>query len=595
MAKAEETATESDKTEAKTVKPKKATSQSARFREILGVFNKYNVLGNLARQTNPEEVRHAFEELGPTFIKLGQMLSVRTDIVTQAFSDELQNLQDNVRADDFPISKQTIETELRCPLADVFSEFEEQPFASASIGQTHRATLLDGTKVAVKVQHPDIQEEITLDMSLLKKVLPIIKFIPDANVLNPKEVLEEVRTSLMDEVDYNKEAENGMRFYENNHGEGIIVSPRFFLEHCTRRVLVMEFMAGESLKVFLDREIEEAQQEEYRKIKKEIGDVLVKNYLKQVFEDGFFHADPHPGNILIEFTQVEALAPIKNRTKTKRLGNLTFQMHYEEEQELPPYRIAYLDFGMMGHLDQSLIDRLSKVVTSLYFNNTMEIGSAVLNLCHQTGPFQPDDFFEELSVFLGRYSDMAIGDMDFQQLFFQVVDICRRNNLQMDPAITMLVKAFATLEGVVQVLDPELSMIKVAIPFGEMYLRKQLNWGDVGRKIGWEFLSVAKALPKLPEKTVGALDIFNRGQAKLNLEIKRQDEIFNRVERLVNKLVVGLVLAAIIIGSSMLVEFSPHANSSFITSLGLFGYGASLATIIILALSALWKRIKRRK
>lgn len=595
MANAEDTAKKSTESPQSSAGPKKAATQGARFREILAVFNQYNVLGNLARQTNPEEVRQAFEELGPTFIKLGQMLSVRTDIVTPAFSEELQNLQDNVRADDFLTSKQTLETELQCPLTAVFREFEEEPFASASIGQTHRAVLLDGTKVAVKVQHPDIQKEITLDMSLLKKVLPIIKFIPDANVINPKEVLEEVRTSLMDEVDYCKEAENGVAFYEKNNGEGIIVSPRFFLTYCTRRVLVMEFMAGESLKVFLDREIPEEKAEEYRKIKKEIGDVLVKNYLKQVFEDGFFHADPHPGNILIEFTQVEALAPIKNRTKTKRLGKLTFQMHYEEEQELPPYRIAYLDFGMMGRLDQSRIDRLSKVVTSLYFKNTMEIGSAVLNLCHQTGPFRPDDFYEELAVFLGRYSDMAIGDMDFQQLFFQVVDICRRNNLQMDPAITMLVKAFATLEGVVQILDPELSMIKVAIPFGEMYLRKQLNWGDVGRKVGWEFLSVANALPKIPEKTVEAIDIFTRGQAKLNLEIKRQDEIFNRIELLVNKLVIGIVLAAIIIGSSMLVEFSPHTSSNFITSLGLFGYGAALTTIIVLTLSALWKRFKRRK
>lgn len=176
------------------------------------VFLAYNVLGNLSKQEKPEKVREALEALGPTFIKIGQMLSVRTDILTPAYIDELKKLQDNVKTDDFSLVKEVIEAETGLPLTDIFTKFEEQPFASASMGQTHKAMLPDGRIVAVKVQHPGIKEAITLDLSLFEKALPLIKYIPEASVVDPKETFLEIKTSLENELDSLKEAQMGKNF-----------------------------------------------------------------------------------------------------------------------------------------------------------------------------------------------------------------------------------------------------------------------------------------------------------------------------------------------------------------------------------------------
>ncbi|MGX7352604.1 ubiquinone biosynthesis protein, ABC1 family [Enterococcus canis] len=571
--KAERTASAPEATTS--AKPKK---ESQRFREIMRIMRQYKILPRLARQKEPEQVRKGLEALGPTFIKIGQMLSVRTDIMSPEFVQELQKLQDNVAVDPPAVARQTMVQELGRPIEDVFQQFNDVPFASASIGQTHEAVLISGERVAVKLQHPSIQEDIRLDLSLLKRALPLLKIVPDGNVVDAKAVVAEVERSLLSEVDYAHEAANGRKFYEANNNWEIIETPYIYEEYCTSRLLVMEFKKGRPLNQYLSHLADEDP-----KIKQQLGDVLVRNFIKQVFVDGFFHADPHPGNLLIRSAD-----PLKRNGKDHPdLLSLAFRKGREKPV---PYRLVYLDFGMMGRLDQQMVTKLSQVITSLYFKNMRDTGAAILAICQRTGPVDEENFIGELATFLEEYYNLPIGQMDFQLMFMRMIDICSRNNLRMDSAVTMLIKAFATLEGVVEQLDPELSMVQVAIPFAQMYLQEKFDWQSFVRDVGWQALATGKSLPKLPERAVSALDTFNAGQARLNIEVKQKDELFDGAERLVNRLVAGLVLAAVIMGSSMLVEFSPDPTSRFATKLGLFGYGISLLTIIGLVGRALWKR-----
>lgn len=580
-------------------KEQKKKTSSVRFKEIMKVFLSYNVLPNIAKQEHPEKVREAFEELGPTFIKIGQMLSVRSDILTPRFIEELKKLQDNVKTDTFATVKQTIEEETHLKLTDIFETFEELPFASASMGQAHKATLKNGKEVAVKVQHPGIKEEINLDLSLFAKVLPLIKHIPESNVVDPKEIFLEIKTSLQNELNSLKEAENGVAFYKKNNGWEIIQTPIIYRDYCTEKVLVMEFMQGESIRKFVQKEVVSKESEERKQLKNHLGNVLVRNFVKQVFEDGFFHADPHPGNILVRFLEpneegYHAKNKVKDIQHKKEMKQGSIGFNYTEEQDLPPYRLVYLDFGMMGYLDETMIHKLTNVMDSLYGNNVKNIGRAILQLCNQIGPVDEEHFFEELAPLLDENYGASVGDLNLQTLFFRIIAICHQNNLQAPQEVTMLIKAIATFEGVIRELAPEISLIEIATPFAKKYFTEKIDWQWELKKAGIDLLYSAKAAPKIPSRVLDVLDDLSKGKSKINLELKKQNELMDRVERMMNRLVMGLILSALIIGSSMLVEFNAGLTSNFVSVLGMIGYAIALFAILFLAVD-IWKKGRRKK
>lgn len=580
-------------------KEQKKKTSSVRFKEIMKVFLSYNVLPNIAKQEHPEKVREAFEELGPTFIKIGQMLSVRSDILTPRFIGELKKLQDNVKTDTFATVKQTIEEETHLKLTDIFETFEELPFASASMGQAHKATLKNGKEVAVKVQHPGIKEEINLDLSLFAKVLPLIKHIPESNVVDPKEIFLEIKTSLQNELNSLKEAENGVAFYKKNNGWEIIQTPIIYRDYCTEKVLVMEFMQGESIRKFVQKEVVSKESEERKQLKNHLGNVLVRNFVKQVFEDGFFHADPHPGNILVRFLEpneegYHAKNKVKDIQHKKEMKQGSIGFNYTEEQDLPPYRLVYLDFGMMGYLDETMIHKLTNVMDSLYGNNVKNIGRAILQLCNQIGPVDEEHFFEELAPLLDENYGASVGDLNLQTLFFRIIAICHQNNLQAPQEVTMLIKAIATFEGVIRELAPEISLIEIATPFAKKYFTEKIDWQWELKKAGIDLLYSAKAAPKIPSRVLDVLDDLSKGKSKINLELKKQNELMDRVERMMNRLVMGLILSALIIGSSMLVEFNAGLTSNFVSVLGMIGYAIALFAILFLAVD-IWKKGRRKK
>ncbi|EME3565941.1 ABC1 kinase family protein [Enterococcus faecium] len=577
------------------------TNPRSRLAEIIRVFINYNVVPNFVQQKNPEQVKKAFEELGPTFIKIGQMLSVREDLLSSAFTQTFKTLQDSVPSDTFSTVKKTIETELSLSLSDIFDDFSKSPFASASMGQAHRAKLKNGDAVVVKIQHPNIAEEIRLDLQLFERAIPLIKYIPETSVVDLKGVLQEVKRSLINEMDFLKESQNGEQFYQKNNGWKEIRSPKIYDAFCSKKVIVMEEMSGKNLNHLMNAEnktetfITGIQN---KQLKQEVAKLLVENFMKQVFDDGFFHADPHPGNLLFHVLTKEEQTQASRKTETvheKEFGSFAFRASTSTEDPVAPYTINYIDFGMMGHLSAGLRQKLTQAVLALYTKDAYRIEKAVLRLCQQEGSFDESRFHQELTNFLEQYYDSPIDEINLQEVFTHVVTICHQNNLQFDRDITLLLKAFGTLEGVIRVLDPEVSLMEVASPFAQHYFLTHLDVEDTLKQSGLDLLEGMKAAPKIPQQLHHLLEMWTSGQGKVNLELKKQDKLLSRIESMINRLVFGMILAALIVGSSLLVQAAPVENAEVVSLLGIFTYAIAAFVIIFLAIDALIQMYKKRK
>lgn len=578
----------------------KTTSRS-RLTEIIQVFIKENVLPNLIQQKNPEQVKKAFEELGSTFIKIGQMLSVRDDLLSAEFTKTFKTLQDNVPSDPFVTTKKTIEQELDAPLETIFDHFNKIPFASASMGQAHRATLKNGDAVVVKVQHPNIAKEIMMDLQLFERAIPLIKYIPETSVIDLKGVLQEVKRSLTNELDFYKESQNGARFYDLNNHWYEIRSPKIYEPLCTKKVIVMEEMPGKNFNQLMNlEETDERLIEAYTntQLQQQVAKRLIEHFMKQIFDDGFFHADPHPGNLLFHPLSVEELSEnVTTDTKEhqKQLGSISFKTTATVTEPLQPYAISYIDFGMMGSLSASLRQKLMEIVLAIYTRDIYRIEKAVINLCQQEGPFDESEFHQQLASFLTQYLDLPIEEIDLQEVFAQIVSICHQNNLQIDRDITLLLKAFSTLEGVIRVLDPEVSLMEVATPIAQRYFLAHLSVEDTLKQAGLDILDGIKTVPKIPQQVYHLLETWRSGQGKINLELKKQDQLMSRIESMVNRLVFGVILAALIVGSSLLVQAAPDDQINFITLLGIFTYTIAAVVILFLAIDTLIKYYKKRR
>ncbi len=577
------------------------TNPRSRLAEIIRVFINYNVVPNFVQQKNPEQVKKAFEELGPTFIKIGQMLSDREDLLSSAFTQTFKTLQDSVPSDTFSTVKKTIETELSLSLSDIFDDFSKSPFASASMGQAHRAKLKNGDAVVVKIQHPNIAEEIRLDLQLFERAIPLIKYIPETSVVDLKGVLQEVKRSLINEMDFLKESQNGEQFYQKNNGWKEIRSPKIYDAFCSKKVIVMEEMSGKNLNHLMNAEnktetfITGIQN---KQLKQEVAKLLVENFMKQVFDDGFFHADPHPGNLLFHVLTKEEQTQASRKTETvheKEFGSFAFRASTSAEDPVAPYTINYIDFGMMGHLSAGLRQKLTQAVLALYTKDAYRIEKAVLRLCQQEGSFDESRFHQELTSFLEQYYDSPIDEINLQEVFTHVVTICHQNNLQFDRDITLLLKAFGTLEGVIRVLDPEVSLMEVASPFAQHYFLTHLDVEDTLKQSGLDLLEGMKAAPKIPQQLHHLLEMWTSGQGKVNLELKKQDKLLSRIESMINRLVFGMILAALIVGSSLLVQAAPVENAEVVSLLGIFTYAIAAFVIIFLAIDALIQMYKKRK
>ena len=618
--------TEQEKIGKAEVKHVRRTEES-RLCEIVKVLMKYNVLIHLAEQTHPENIREAFEELGPTFIKIGQILSVRTDIVSEEFAQEFKKLQDGVKSNDFTVIGPSIEQEAGVPLKDLFQSIEEKPLASASIGQVHSAVLINGTPVVVKVQHPGIYEEMCLDISLMEKAVPLIKHAPVTGMTDPAAVIGELKNSLLNELDFTKEADNIDRFHKLNKDIPYILSPRVYREYSTSRLLIMDFMQGMKVSDFVSEANDKIEKgnNELKEVKSRLAKEIVDNYMKQIFDDGYFHADPHPGNLLIttsvcltgklppsdnnelDSDDIKASAPTDNSNlfafdvliEGQSIGSCFQKLDLMDllgDTQAPDIyegneKVVYIDFGMMGTLDESTIEKFNRVMAALTQQDSAQIARSLLGLCKVQGHMDMDRFTSDVDGLFRQYYDMPIGDMSLPVIFEDMTRLCTQYHLQLPQNITLLAKGIGTIEGIVLSLDPNLSIMTAVTPYAKRYLRQQFDPKAEVQGILKDFYSGLKSVPKLPGKIMNVLETFSRGEMKVSMEHKNLDDLFQRLEVMVNRLVMGLIISALIVGSSMLINSATGSLKVVVSTLGVLGFTLAL----ILAGVMIFKTYRNRK
>lgn len=518
------------------------TRETARFRKIVSVLIRHGLASGFA---DPTHLRLAFEELGPTFVKVGQMLSGRPDILPSEYLSELQKLQDRVTPEEFEIIRSTVESSIGRTLEDLFSEFNPSPLASGSIAQVHSAKLRDGTPVVVKVRRPGVRETMLEDLRILKKVATVANVAGSFRVLIPLEVIDEIYQTTEKELDFRYEASNVEKFRRNNEDVRFISVPRLFSEFTREDVLVIEHVDG--IKI---TDLDALTAENYDL--EDIGVKLATNYLKQIFEDGFFHADPHPGNIII-----------RDR------------------------RIVYLDFGMMGTIDDKLRQNLRLFLSGLVEGDISAMTRAAVRIGVPRGEVNRDNLRMDIERIYYDYADVSVSEIDIPVLANQVFQACRANNLTIPKDLTMLLRGIVTLQGVVARVAPAVNVMELAVPYARTFLIGNKDAAAMVREqleaLARSSRATAKLLLRLPE----VIDRILTGRNKVILEHSGLDRSVAAMNRMVNRLVFGMILSALLIGSSILINARVGPAVWGLPMIGVIGYVGAAAMGVWLLISIL--------
>lgn len=449
-------------------------SNGTRLREIISVIHKHQI----ARGVTPEKLRLILEDLGPTYIKLGQIMSMRSDIFPKKICDEFMRLRSEVTPMPFSEVREVIEHAYGTKLEDVFEEIQETPIGSASIAQVHKAKLKSGETVVVKVQRKGIYETMSRDIAFLHRAVKLMPPINMAGLVDMNQVLDEMWVVAQDEMNFLAEAANMEEFARLNKNVAFVTSPMLYREYTTTQVLVMEYIDG----IGVD-EKEKLLEAGYDL--DEIGSKMADNYVKQIMEDGFFHADPHPGNMRI------------------RDG-----------------KIVWIDMGMMGRFSQRDQVLLGKVIKGVATNDVSLIVEAVLSL----GDFhdKPDQklLYSDIGDWLTKYGNANFGGLNMGTLMQDLMDIMKENRVSMPHSLTMLVRGLTTIEGVIAEIAPDINVVQVAAArmsgnrFSTSNMKEELH---IGAKEVWQALQKGIKIPSLYFRSAAQLyawaDQYQSGSA----------------------------------------------------------------------------------
>ena len=486
----------------------------------------------MQRLSQPERLRRACEELGPTFVKLGQLAAARTRILPSAFTDELAKLQDQVAARPFTEIRLVLEAELDRPLEEVFAGIAEVPLAAASVAQVHRATLLTGEDVVVKVQRPGIQKTVAEDLALLRHLASLAEaHLPEWRLHQPVALVDELAKSLEKEMDFTCEAAHLQRFGYQFRDEPTIYLPAVFLEFTTARVLVMEYVDG--IKASHLEELEAAGLDR-GVLSQRIADLV----MKQIFTFGFFHADPHPGNIHI----------------------------------LSDQRVCFLDFGMMGFLDLRTRETFVDMVWGIVSHNERRVAAALLKLTATEVEPARGEFEADVAEFMHQQFYRPAGEIQFSNLVTQLVRLAGRHRLHLPPDLVVMLRALSLTEELVRQLNPSHDLIAQAEPFMRRTRLDRLRPRRVlisALEFAQELSETARELPHELRRIVFQI---KSGQARLNFHHEGLEPASNALERSANRLAFAVVVASLIISSSLIVHSKVPPIWGDVSALGLLGY-----------------------
>lgn len=487
--------------------------------------------------TNPDHLRLALEELGPTFIKLGQLLSTRPDLLPPRYQTELAKLQDGAPPVPGAIVRQLIRDELGFEPDEVFAEFTLEPLASASIGQAHAATLHDGTPVVVKVRRPDVIPTIEADLDILQNLAVQISHRWEAAAdYNLPGIAAEFAQTLRAELDYLQEGRNADRFAENFASDPGVHIPRVFWETTTSRVLTLERIVG--LKVNDLTGLDRAGIDRAALAARSAGMAV-----KMVFEDGFFHADPHPGNLFIESG-----------------GS-----------------VGLIDFGMVGEVNDKLRGQLGVLLTALVRSDPGRVGSALLDLSVTRQPVDRSRMRADVTRFIALYEGRPLNQIEIGPLVTHAVALMRTYHLQMPQELAKLLKMMIMAEGIGIELDPGFNLGDVLAPYVKKLMFSRFAPKELATRIAAAGADAAELAADLPELLRRVVDTLDTGGMEVHLRAAELEPLVGRLERIGNRLVAGMIAAALIGGVGSLTTGDKERWGSWEKPFMRAGLGAGTA------------------
>ena len=490
-----------------------------------------------------ERVRLILEELGPTFIKFGQIASTRPDLLTDDIIEELEKLQTHVPAFPYHDVKYIIEKELERPIEEVFHRFEKEPLAAASIGQVHVGVLKTGEKVAVKVQRPNIQKTIETDFEILKELATLAELrIEWAARYRVIEVVKEFADMIRNELDYIIEARNTNRIADQLAESDAVVIPEVYEEYTTSKVLVMEYIEGEELTDIIEGRVTGYD-------KKLLADQLAQMTFQQVLIDGFFHADPHPGNMLIQ----------------------------------PDDVIVLLDFGMVGRLTLDMKEHFGLLLINMMRENIAGMTDQLLKMGHVSPSLNKRALQSDIEILMDKYYRIPLSEVSLGEAVRELFQIAHRHEISLSPDYTTLGKTILTLEGTIVQLDPDLSLVEVAKPFGERLLRERYRPKRIVDETVGQISRYLELFSDLPAHVKKVSKVVEKGRIRLEIVTPDLNKILKKMDRISNQLSFAIVLLAFsIIMVGLIIGSAIAGESSVIWSIPAIEIGSFVAIFMFL-------------
>ena len=487
-----------------------------RSAEIIAIFARHNFYAN---GFTPQELRTTLEDLGPTYVKMGQIMSSRVDLLPPVYCKELEKLRENVKPLDPAVAKAVIEQETGKRIDEIYTEFQDEPLGSASIAQVHYGVLKDGTRVVTKVQRPLIADMMRKDFVLLGRLVDLVNIVEedsDEQVIDFKSVIEQLEQVTKAELDFRIEAENTRLFKkECIDDEERISCPTVIDDLTTERVFTMTYIDGCSID---DTEKLLAEGCDLS----EIGSVIVDSYLHQILDVGTFHGDPHQGNILVSHGK--------------------------------PY---WIDFGMIGHITDKDIDLIQTAVKGMLIQDANVLVNAVMGMGAASEKTERTKLTHDAEGFIEKYMNAkSVSDINMTEVFDEVMSLAAKNHVSMPGRFTMLARSITTMEGVIEQLCPDLNIFNML--YAKMKERRWQN-ANIKRELyekGKELFNAGKKTARIPILASEALDAMVKGKTKVGFELTGYEEPLNRISHFLRYTVLTLVASVLFIGSCILCTTS---------------------------------------
>ena len=493
----------------------------------------------------PRRMRLALESLGPTFVKLGQLLATRGDLLAPEWIEEFSLLQSNVGTIPFEDLRAQLEEDLGAAPEEVFTDLDIEALAAGSIAQVHRANLPDGRAVVLKIRRPGIDKKIAADLRLLDRLADILeREVTELRRFRPRNVVRQFSRSLRTELDFAVEARSAQAIARNMQSIDDLVVPEVFVEYSSRRLLVQEFIQGHPADAWIRGDQPAGFDPQH------VAGVGSDAVLRMVFIDGFYHADPHPGNVLF----------------------------------LPGGRVGLLDYGMVGRLSETRRQQFTLLLAAVLERDDDGLVDTLLEWSDGSET-DTETLAQDCGDFLDRHTSQELKDLNVAAMLEDVTRIVRENDLMLPADVAMLIKVFLTLEGLGRRLDPTFSLDEHVAPVARRMMQRM---SSPRRVVAQNWRDIRRLLIALPRDVRKAVQRFRRGGFKIDLDLRRLDDFGRQLDRSANRVTVGLITSALIVGTSIAMTIDSGPQIFGLPVLGLFGFGTSFG----IGLTLLWSILR---